>query len=163
MVAEGFLFWAPFEGIGMAQWVIWLLLAGAMVILEMFTGTFYLLMLGIGLAAGGLAALAGAAFPWQFMAAAVVGALAILALHHSRLGRTHIDTARDPNVNLDIGQTIEVDHWHTIDGGISTARVMHRGAQWDVQLAPGGIAQPGLFIIREVRGSRFIVVNRHPH
>ncbi|MGH8809870.1 MAG: NfeD family protein, partial [Noviherbaspirillum sp.] len=37
----------------MADWMIWFSLAGILVISEMFSGTFYLLMIGIGLAAGG--------------------------------------------------------------------------------------------------------------
>jgi hypothetical protein len=37
------------------------------------------------------------------------------------------------------------------------ARVMYRGAMWDVELAPGQAAAPGVFTIREVRGSRLIV------
>ncbi|MDB5842075.1 MAG: NfeD family protein, partial [Herminiimonas sp.] len=56
----------------MTDWMIWLVLAGVVIILEMFTGTFYLLMLGIGLAAAAAVALAGMASPWQFITAAVV-------------------------------------------------------------------------------------------
>jgi hypothetical protein len=44
----------------MSDWMIWFMFAGVLVILEIATGTFYLLMLGIGLAAAGLAALGGA-------------------------------------------------------------------------------------------------------
>ena len=44
----------------MADSTLWWLLAGAAVAVELLTGTFYLLMLGIGVAAGALAAHAGA-------------------------------------------------------------------------------------------------------
>jgi hypothetical protein len=40
------------------------------------------------------------------------------------------------------------------------ARVMYRGAMWDVELEAGAAAQPGSFIIREVRGNRLIVANK---
>ncbi|MBA5638642.1 NfeD family protein [Duganella sp. LX20W] len=139
----------------MADWTFWLVAAGATAILELFTGTFYLLMIAIGLATGALAALAGAGTPAQTMVAALVGLVATAVLRRSKFGRpTRGDPARDPNVNLDIGQTVNVPQWQ--DG---TARVMYRGAQWDVELAPGAHAPatPGQYTIREVRGSRLIV------
>jgi len=138
----------------MSDWSMWFGTAGLIVILELVSGTFYLLMIAIGVAAGGLAAWLGFGFSLQLLVAAVVGVLGVAALHRSRFGyraRT-IDAARDPSVNLDIGQTIQVPAWQ--DGA---ARVMYRGALWDVELAPGGTPSPGQFTIREVRGSRLIV------
>lgn len=144
----------------MSDWMIWFVLAAVMVILEMATGTFYLLMLGIGLAAGGLAGLLGAGLAWQFLAAAVVGAIVIFMLRKSRFGKMRkTDTAGDPNVNLDVGQTLAIEEWITIPDGVSKARSMYRGALWDIELAQGSAAQPGSFIIREVRGNRLIVAN----
>jgi membrane protein implicated in regulation of membrane protease activity len=138
----------------MADWTEWLVAAGIVVVLEMFTGTFYLLMIAIGMAAGGFAALAGAEAGAQFVAAAVVGTLATLVLRRSRYGRTTPrDATRDPNVNLDVGQMLTVDAWSSA----GTARVMYRGAQWDVELESGTQPLPGQFIIREVKGSRLIV------
>jgi membrane protein implicated in regulation of membrane protease activity len=138
----------------MADWSMWLVAAGATVILELFSGTFYLLMIAIGLAAGSAVALLGGGPPLQTLAAAVVGLIATAVLRRSRYGRPEArgDAARDPNVNLDIGQTVTVPQWQ--DGA---ARVMYRGALWDVELAPGESPAPGQFIIREIRGSRLIV------
>lgn len=137
----------------MADWMIWWLAAGLLVILELFIGTFYLLMMAIGVAAGGVAALAGAGAPLQTLLAAVVGVLATLLLRRSRYGkRSRQDAARDPNVNQDIGQRVVVAYW--VDGA---ARVMYRGALWDVLLAPGHVPIGGTFIVVEVQGSRLIV------
>ena len=36
----------------MADWINWLVAAGVLVVLELFTGTFYLLMMAIGLGFG---------------------------------------------------------------------------------------------------------------
>jgi membrane protein implicated in regulation of membrane protease activity len=142
----------------MADWVTWAILAGVLVVLELVTGTFYLLMISIGMIAGALAAGLGIAMPVQILAASVVALIATYLLRHSRLGKIQkTDAARDPNVNLDIGQTVKVDNWSIQVGGAHTARVMYRGAQWDVELAPGIAAEPGQFIINEVRGSRLIV------
>jgi membrane protein implicated in regulation of membrane protease activity len=139
----------------MSDWVIWLALAGALTILEMFSGTFYLLMIALGALAGSAAAWAGAATALQLVFAAVVGSMATLLLHRLRGNRPRAD--RNPDMNLDIGQTVQVKEWQ--DG---MARASYRGALWDVELASGALAQPGLFIIREVRGSRLIVSN-HSH
>ncbi|MCL6486058.1 MAG: NfeD family protein, partial [Janthinobacterium lividum] len=55
----------------MAEWVGWFVAAGMVLILELFTGTFYLLMIAIGIAAGGLVALAGGNGFWQAVTAAI--------------------------------------------------------------------------------------------
>ncbi|MGN6703915.1 MAG: NfeD family protein [Burkholderiaceae bacterium] len=144
----------------MQDWILWTTLAVALTILEMFTGTFYLLMIALGRAAGALVAAAGAGHPVQFLVAAAVGVAAVGGLRSRRLARQRpADAAHDPNINIDIGQTIQVIAWQTTDGKAYTARAMYRGAPWDVQLDRGGIAEPGAFIIREVRGSRLFVTN----
>ena len=137
----------------MADWTGWFIAAGVVLILELFTGTFYLLMIAIGLAAGALVALAGANGPLQGLCAAIVGVAATLLLRRSRFGKAaRRDAAQDPNVNLDIGQSVVVAHW--VDG---VARVMYRGALWDVELMPDSDTQAGQYTIRAVRGSRLIV------
>jgi membrane protein implicated in regulation of membrane protease activity len=137
----------------MSDWISWLLAAGVLVILEVFSGTFYLLMIAIACGAGAMVALAGLGGPAQTLVAAVVGVLATLLLRRSKYGQTvSIEAGRDANVNMDVGQRLSVPHW--VDG---QARVMYRGAQWDVQLAPGGNPEAGSYTIQEVRGSRLIV------
>jgi membrane protein implicated in regulation of membrane protease activity len=146
----------------MAEWLGWLALAGVVVILELFTGTFYLLMISVGLIAGGLAAFFAASREMQFITAAVVGVLAVYALRRSRYGkRNKVDPAYDRNVNLDIGETIHIKNWSSKEGEVSTARTMYRGAMWDIQLAHGSHPNPGPFVIKEVRGSRLIVANHN--
>lgn len=139
----------------MVDWMSWLIMAGMLVILELFTGTFYLLMIAIGLAAGGLVALAGAGFAAQALAAGLVGVCATGLLYRSRFGRaSKRDAGRDRNVNLDIGQQVTVPAW---DNG--RARVMYRGALWDVELGQGATPRAGDFRIVEVQGSCLVVAN----
>ncbi len=133
----------------------WLVLAGLLVVFELFTGTFYVLMIAIGMAFGAATAALGFGLPLQILVAAVVGVLATGVLHRSRFGRPlRQDAARDPNVNIDIGQTVHVERWSD-----DKARAMYRGAQWDIDLGPGAIAGSGTFKIVEIRGSRLVVVN----
>ena len=68
----------------MSEATIWWLLAGSAVAVELATGTFYLLMLATGLAAGGLAANLGLALVPQMLIAAGIGGGAVAAWHWGR-------------------------------------------------------------------------------
>ena len=141
----------------MNSWITWLVLAGVLVIAELFTGTFYLLMIALGLVAGAAAALLYFGQAVQMVIAAAVGALATLALHKSKYGWSQNQEARrDPNVNMDIGQSIQVKEWQEQSNGKYTARVMYRGALWDVELQHSA-GYPGEYVIEEIQGSRLIV------
>ncbi|MBI3284581.1 MAG: NfeD family protein [Burkholderiales bacterium] len=142
----------------MNSWMMWLVLAGIVVILELFTGTFYLLMIAIGLLAGALTALLSPESAWSMIVAAIVGATATVALHKSKYGWNHSkrEVACDPNVNMDIGQSIHIQDWQDQGNGKFSARAMYRGAMWDVDLR-GATAHAGLFVIEEMQGSRLIV------
>jgi len=148
----------------MADWLAWTMLAGVLVVLEMFTGTFYLLMVALGLAAGGVAAFCEASVAAQFLLAAIVGIAATYALRRSRPGRfSQREATRDPNVNLDIGQTLRIKAWDHPHGETRTMRALYRGAMWDIELERDAEARPGTFVIREVRGSRLVVANAVSH
>jgi len=138
----------------MAQSTLWWLLAGTAVAVELITGTFYLLMLAIGLAAGALAAHAGAGVPAQLVAAAAVGGAAV-ALWHSRRRRRPAGPAAtaNPAVNMDVGETVQVQAWNE-DG---TASVKYRGANWTVVALEGSVHGTGAHRVREVIGNRLVV------
>ncbi len=133
---------------------LWWVVAGVLVAAEMATGTFYLLMLALGAAAGALAAHAGGALTAQVVTAALVGAGTTAAWHfkRSRLP-TSAPAQSNADVNLDIGQTVQVDHW-AADG---TARVHYRGASWSVAYASSGAPLPGRHTIVSVQGTQLQV------
>lgn len=138
--------------------LIWLGLAALLVILEIFSGTFYLLMIAFGMLAGAMAAWFGLSNPLQMLCVALVGVAAVLLLRLRRKqGGTTTRTAADPSINLDIGQSLRVDEWHGTDPGPYQARVAYRGALWDIELEKGGKPVPGDYVIREVHGSRLLV------
>jgi membrane protein implicated in regulation of membrane protease activity len=135
--------------------MMWLVLTGILVAFELFTGTFYVLMIAVGMAFGAAVAALGFNTPVQVLVAAVVGVIATGLLHRSRLGRpVRQDSARDRNVNLDIGEKLTIDTWNN-----GKARCMYRGAMWDIDLAHGAVPIPGAFTIVEVQGSRLVVAN----
>ena len=138
----------------MADSTVWWLLAGAAVAVELVTGTFYLLMLAIGRAAAALAAHGGAGLSAQLVTAAFVGGGAVTAWHLLRGRRPPaLPAAANPDVNLDVGETVLVDAWQP-DG---TAQVRYRGATWTVSHLPGASPSSGLHRVREVVGNRLVV------
>ena len=139
----------------MALSSIWWLLAGIAVIAELLTGTLYLLMVAIGLAAGAVAAHLGAGETVQILVAAVVSAATVLAcyLRQKRNGGLH-NTQADRGVHLDIGERITVDAWQA-DG---TAQIRYRGAQWTAVLQQGAApANNGQYQVVRLDGNRLMV------
>jgi membrane protein implicated in regulation of membrane protease activity len=133
---------------------IWWVLALVVVIAELMTGTFYLLMVSVGLVAGALAAHLGASLNAQIIIAALVGGGATLAWHLYKIKQPGTVRAEaNPDVNQDVGATVMVDAWRA-DG---SASVKYRGAQWAVVAAPGVEQAPGSYRVLEVKGSTLVV------
>ena len=138
----------------MSQATFWWVLAGVAVAVELATGTFYLLMLALGLAAGAIAAHLGLPLSSQIVVFAIVGGGAT-AVWHWRRSRQPVEPAAAANrdVNLDIGDRVHVDAW----AADSTSRVTHRGSVWAARLAPGVAPQPGEHVIRAVEGNWLVL------
>jgi membrane protein implicated in regulation of membrane protease activity len=142
----------------MSESTLWWIAAGLLVAVELATGTFYLLMLSLGLSAAALAAQLGANETVQLLCAALVGGGAVTVWH---LKRPH-DRLRPPGGadsvdSLDVGQRVHVSHWHA-DG---TARVHYRGSHWTARLqvpaGPGQSPETGVFLIRAVDGNELLL------
>ncbi len=137
----------------MAGYVWWFVLGFGLLVAELLTGTFYLLVIALACGTAGVAALLGAPFAAQVLVAAIIGFAGSLWLRKSRAGRP---AASDPLQNMDVGQVLRIDHW----AGNGTARASYRGALWDVQLAPGEQAVAGDYVIRDIQANRLIVAAR---
>lgn len=136
----------------MADSTLWWALASLAVVAELLTGTFYLLMLALGMAGGAVAAHLGLSGAMQFVCASVLGAGAVAVLQKLR-PRPHRKVAphADADVNMDVGQSVQVHAWTG-----RTAQTHYRGAAWSVELIDNmnaTAAQPGRFRIREVVGN----------
>jgi len=133
---------------------IWWLAAGALVVAELLTGTFYLLMVAAGLVAAALGAHLGLSFALQIVAAAVVGGGAVVASYQLKKRRPGDPSVRaDRSVNMDIGETVLIDSWN-IDG---TTTVKYRGAQWTAIHRPGITPSTGMHRVAELVGNRLLV------
>jgi len=138
----------------MSASTLWWVLAGLLVVAELLTGTFYLLMLALGSAAGAIAAHLGLIGAQQMVVAALVGggATAIWHFRRARAPRS-APAASNRDVNIDIGQTVQVEAWS--DKGL--ARVPYRGASWEVRHVGTGEPASGEHVIVAVHGNRLDV------
>ncbi|TAG35349.1 MAG: NfeD family protein [Polaromonas sp.] len=140
----------------MTESTIWWLLAGTAVAIELATGTFYLLMIGIGLVAAAIAGHMGLPLSGQIVTAALVGGGAVVLWHWRSSKRPQAVLANaNPDVHIDIGEAVQVNQWNA-DG---TASVKYRGANWTaIQAAPVPTPQPtGQFRIKELLGNRLVI------
>jgi membrane protein implicated in regulation of membrane protease activity len=137
----------------------WWVGAGVLIVAELMTGTFYLLMIALGFLAGVIAYAFDAPLDLQFAIAALVALIAVTVLRRvrSRRQRRGVEVSRNPDVNLDIGSTLTVKEWHN-----GRARALYRGAEWDIELSPGEPDDAPLYEITALRGNSLIVAAKKP-
>ena len=105
----------------------WAIIGLVLVITELLTGTFYLLMLGIAAFGAAAAAYLGQAFPVQAIVAAVVAGAGCYGVHEYRSRNDAGQMAP-----IDQGQPASFESW--IDQPARLARVRYRGAQWEARV-----------------------------
>ncbi len=146
----------------MEPYVIWFMAAGVLVVVELISGTFYLLMIALGAAAGGVASAAGLAMMGQFLSAATVAVAGILALRQR--GWWSHRSGKKSTIAFDAGQPVEVIE-RRVDGSL---RVFYRGTHWDAELERDAELEPGAnasgaavsYVIKSMRGSRLVLTTR---
>ena len=132
----------------------WWIAAGLAVAAELATGTFYLLMVALGLIGGAIAAHFGLGLANQIVAASLVGGGATGLWHWRRLQHPPaVPTAMNRDVNLDVGERVVVDAWDA-EGN---ARVQYRGSGWTARLAPGARPTAGAHRIVAVEGNWLVL------
>ena len=138
----------------MPESTVWWVLAGTLVALELLTGTFYLLMLAFGFVAAAVAAHLGAPMTAQLVAASLFGGGAVVVWRrYKRLQPAEPSANANRDVNLDIGETVQVLEWQS-DG---TSTVKYRGANWSVAALDESAPTAGNFRIVKVIGSRLML------
>jgi len=140
----------------MDAYLVWLLAGLALVIVELLTGTFYLLVLGVAAFGAGAVAWFGGAFAVQAIAAAVVAMLGAYLVHAYRARN-----AAQQMAPIDAGQPASFESWVDQQGGL--ARVRYRGASWDARLEGDAALQPGaLLYVLAAEGNTLKVTSRRP-
>jgi membrane protein implicated in regulation of membrane protease activity len=114
----------------------WAVVGLGLVIVELLTGTFYLLMLGIAAFGASAAAWLGQPFSIQVIVAALVSAAGCYAVH---VYRSKNKGAQMPSI--DTGMPASFESW--TDAGARLARVRYRGASWDARVEGSEGLEPG--------------------
>jgi membrane protein implicated in regulation of membrane protease activity len=117
----------------------WAIAGLLLVISELLTGTFYLLMLAVAAFGAAGAAYFGQAFPIQCVVAALVAAGGCYAVHLYRMKNSGPGMAP-----IDAGMPATFESW--IDMGSRLARVRYRGASWDARVENSEALEPGAML-----------------
>ena len=130
----------------MQPYVYWILVAIALVIVELLTGTFYLLVLGIAASAAALLAWLGLPLAVQAGFATAIAVIGVFVVQ--RLRPRSVAGASQVNA-IDVGQRVTLEAW--INEAEGLARVSYRGALWDARVV-GERADGIVYYIRGIDG-----------
>jgi membrane protein implicated in regulation of membrane protease activity len=135
--------------------LVWAIIALVLVIAELLSGTFYLLMLAVGAFGAAAAAHFGQPFPMQSVVAALLGVAGCYGVH---VYRANSSTKR--MAPLDAGMPASFESW--LDAGARLARVRYRGASWDARVEGNEAIEPGttLFVLSADGNTLKVAKNR---
>lgn len=143
----------------MELWLLWIVVGFVLVISELLTGTFYLLVIGVGAFAAAAADWMGAGVLVQAFIGSAVAIAGAMYVHHWH-GAHRAGDVRD-NL-LDRGQPVVLEGWANEHAGL--VRVRYRGTSWDARLAPAAARPvPGSTLyIDAMEGNTLVVVEAPP-
>lgn len=133
----------------------WAVTGLVLAIVELLTGTFYLLMLGIAAFGAAAAAWLGLAFAAQSVVAAAVAAVGCYGVHVYRARNQAQQMAP-----IDAGNPASFESW--VDAPARLARVQYRGATWDARVEGAEALEPGatLYVIAADGNTLKVAKNR---
>ena len=114
----------------------WLLLGLVLVVAELLSGTFYLLILGLAAGVGSLAAWLGGPFWMQALLASVAAVAGSIMVRRGKSG-----AAAAKGNSMDIGQTAVLEAW--VSEPQRLAKVRYRGASWEAEVLGDDHVEPG--------------------
>lgn len=120
----------------MDTYLIWLVAGFVLVIVELVSGTFYLLVLGVAALAGGVVAYAGLPLSVQAIAASALAVVGVVWVNRVRRASGSVKMR-----SLEVGQPAAFDRW--VDRAAGQARVKYRDALWDASVVGEVSGEPG--------------------
>ena len=114
----------------------WAILGLVLVIAELLSGTFYLLMFGAAAFGAAAAAYLGQGFSAQAMVASVIAAFGCYGVHVYRARNS-----AEQMPPIDAGMPASFESW--IDAAARLARVRYRGASWEARVEGAEALEPG--------------------
>ena len=136
--------------------VVWAVAGLVLVIVELLTGTFYLLVLGIAAFGAALAAWLGLQFSAQSIVAALIGAIGCYGVHLYRARNRAEQMAP-----IDAGMPASFESW--LDAGARLAKVRYRGASWEAHVEGFETIEPGATVyVLAAHGNTLRVAKNKP-
>jgi membrane protein implicated in regulation of membrane protease activity len=120
----------------MGEDLVWLIIGLVLVIAEVMTSTFYLLMFGVAAFCAAFVAWLGFSFALQAVVASVAAAVGCYGVH---IYRARNRAQQMPSI--DSGMPANFESW--IDASARLARVRYRGASWDAHVEGAEPLEPG--------------------
>jgi membrane protein implicated in regulation of membrane protease activity len=134
----------------------WLVAGIVLIVAELATGTFYLLVLGVAALVAAGVAYAGGGFLVEVI---VAGAIAIGGVFWIRSRKLASATPAMPS--LDVGHPVTLDSW--VNRADRLARVKYRDALWDAVVDGEFRGEAGeVFYIRSVSGNTLHIAKERP-
>ena len=137
----------------MELWLVWIVAGFALAIAELLSGTFYLLVIGVGAFAGALVAWMGGNMLVQAAIGGIVAIGGAVAVHH---WHSRQKPGEGQSNFLDRGQPVVLEGWANESANI--ARVKYRGSSWDARVAQGTRPAPGTTLYIEGQEGNTLVV-----
>lgn len=140
----------------MDAYLLWAIAGIVLIIVEMLTGTFYLLVLGVGALAAASAAWFGQSYWVQAVVTAAVAVAGVILVNRYR--GNSLPASQQA---LDVGQSVTLESWISEADGL--ARVNYRNAQWEAQVVGERVTGGTVFYIQAVEGNTLSVSSTKPH
>ena len=135
---------------------VWAVIGLVLVIVELVTGTFYLLMLGIAAFGAALAAWLGFEFSVQTVVAIVVSVVGCWGVHVYKAKNRAQQMAP-----LDAGMPASFESW--LDAAERRAKVRYRGASWEARVDGLEAIEPGSTVyVLATEGNTLRVAKNRP-
>jgi membrane protein implicated in regulation of membrane protease activity len=136
--------------------IVWAVIGLVLVIVELLTGTFYLLMLGVAAFGAALTAYLGFDFGTQSIVAAVVSAAGCYGVHVYKAKNRAQQMAP-----IDAGMPASFESW--LDAGARLAKVRYRGASWEARVEGLEAIEPGATVyVLAADGNTLRVAKKRP-
>ena len=141
----------------MEGYLLWAIAGMTLIIAELVTGTFYLLVIGAAGLAGAAASYLGYSFWVQAVVAAAVATVGVVLVNRYRVSHSK----SGGSASLDVGQSAILDSWINKQDGL--ARVRYRNALWDARVLDDRDAPAGsVLYIQNVDGNTLYVSKARP-
>ena len=134
----------------------WAVVGLVLVITELLTGTFYLLMLGVAGFGAAIAAWLGVAFGAQALVFVAIAGIGCYGVHVYRA-----KNRAQQMPSIDAGQPASFEAW--VDQASGLARVRYRGASWDALVEGEASVDSGAMLyVVSTNGNTLKVTDRRP-